>query len=75
MTLHLTHKLTQNDNGGNLYFSPEFVTDSQSPLALGEPHDIITIPHRAVVVAPAGSLELPETLTVRDPRLDDHTPR
>lgn len=73
MTLHTQHKLSENKNGAHVYVGPDFVNDSANPLVVGEEVDIITIPHTAVVIAPANSLELPTQLTIRDPgRTDSH---
>lgn len=67
MTLHRDGKLTENDNGGHVYFGPDLINDSVNPLQPGTDVDIITIPHTAVIVAPKNTLDLPTELTVHDP--------
>lgn len=67
MTRRGKGKLTKNDNGGHVYFGPDFLNDSLNPLEPGRKVDYITIPNTGVLVVPKDSLDLPSDFTVRDP--------
>jgi len=59
--------LTENGNGAQIYFDPEFVQQHPFPLDPGEPCTPVVVPHKAVVLLPGTNPELPLEVTARHP--------